>query len=78
MTLPSATPAPAMQDFDRFYNLVISEPALMEKLRAAPGRDAFKALAVELGRTHGLNFTEAEVQLALDGAKRTWLERRIG
>lgn len=78
MTLPSATPSPAREDFERFHAQVLGDPGLLEQLRAAQGREAFKALAVELGRAQGLNFTEDDVQTAMNEAKKTWLERRLG
>lgn len=65
-------------DFEKFRALVVDDPALFEMLRAAQGREAFKARAVELGRARELTFSEQDVQAALDVARKTWIERRVG
>jgi hypothetical protein len=62
-------------EFERFRRLVLENPALIETLRAGRGQRPFAKATVELGRTHGILFTEGEVESALLRAKESWFER---
>jgi hypothetical protein len=63
--------------FESFRRLVLSEPLIQDELVAITDRDTFFSHAVELGRKHGLDFLEDDVETALQGARRKWMERWI-
>ena len=63
--------------FERFRTMVLSDPSLFEKLRAALTSDELARNAVDLGRERGCEFEAADVHEALASARRSWMERRI-
>jgi hypothetical protein len=72
---PDSTPVAT--EFERFHRFVLENPALIEILRAGRGQRPFVEATVELGRTHGIFFTEGEVQAALSRARDSWFERHL-
>ncbi|MDB6079402.1 MAG: Aspartyl/asparaginyl beta-hydroxylase [Akkermansiaceae bacterium] len=64
-------------DFEPFRRLVLSEPAIQEELVAITDRRTFLNHTVELGRKHGFDFLEDDVDAALQAARRNWMERWI-
>lgn len=67
----------ALQDLERFRQIVLQQPALEEQLLQAPAGQAFTELALRLGAEHGCPFTAEELREALREARRTWLERWV-
>lgn len=63
--------------FEGFCRLVSEQPALHQALRETPDLDSFLALAVQLGKAHGFDFTSGAVLLALQEKRREWLERWV-
>ena len=63
------------QNLERFGDLVLAEPELHDRLRAAVTEEAFVALAVQLGAERGCVFTAPIVETALRERRRGWLER---
>jgi hypothetical protein len=67
----------SVQDLARFQDLVLSDLALQQELRAYTQRDAFIDLVVQRGREHDCLFTAAEVEAAMQAHRRAWFEREI-
>jgi hypothetical protein len=65
------------ENLERFRRLVLEDLALQEKLKRTPDRKSFIALAVELGRGRGCDFTAEDVEAALASARLAWLERWV-
>ncbi len=72
-----AVAPPAESEFDRFRELVLSDPSLQEELMRATERAEFISLAVRLGEEHGARFTTNDVDAAFQAARRAWAERAI-
>ncbi len=81
MPLSSAPPAPEssgpVDDFVSFQQLVIDEAGLFAQLQSTASTEAFVALAVELGASHGLTFDADHVHASLQAARRAWIERSL-
>ncbi len=69
--------ADSQNDFERFRELVIAEPALRKALLDISDSDEFISLAIRLGQNHGCKLSVCELQAALDTGRRSWLERTI-
>lgn len=65
------------ENFERFTAHVLSESSLQEKLRSIVDKEAFIALAVEVGAAEGFDFTGEDVEAAMLEKKRVWIERWI-
>lgn len=63
------------QNLERFGELVLSDRALHDQLRAAANESAFVALAVQLGAERGCDFSASVVEAAVREQRRAWLER---
>lgn len=63
--------------FEEFRQLVLSDPALQQQLRATPNLPAFLDLTVQLGTELGYTFAVEEVRAALQASRRAWLERWV-
>ena len=63
--------------FEEFRWLVLSDDSLQEKLRDETDRLQFVARVVELGTINGFEFTPADVEEAMNAARRDWLQRMI-
>jgi hypothetical protein len=74
----TASPPESARRFAEFFALVIAQPALIEELAAAGDEASFVGRTVALGRVHQCEFQPAEVQAALNLARRSLLERRAG
>lgn len=76
--IAGATPEDGHEcDFDPFRRMVLSEPTIQEELGAISDLRAFLSHTVELGRKHGFDFLEDDVEAALQAARRKWMERWI-
>ncbi|GAA5120283.1 aspartyl/asparaginyl beta-hydroxylase domain-containing protein [Luteolibacter yonseiensis] len=76
--IAEATPDEGSESgFEPFRRLVLSESAMQEELGAITDRGIFLSHAVELGRKHGFDFLEDDVEAALQDARRKWMERWI-
>ena len=62
-------------DFDGFRELVMSDAALREELRAIQDRVALRERLMVLGRERGFAFTEADVEAAAQSMRQAWIER---
>lgn len=51
---------------EQFYQEILKDQALQERLRTVTDRDSMAALAVELGKEKGYSFTIEEVQVYID------------
>ena len=67
----------SIQNLDQFRELVLREPSLQARLSEPLELNRFLDLVREAGGTRGFDFTVEEVQQALNGARRAWLERWI-
>ncbi|WP_426752656.1 Nif11-like leader peptide family natural product precursor [Myxococcus sp. Y35] len=65
------------EDFERFRQRVLADPALQDALRDTPDTATFIRQAVALGAAHGCHFTAEDVHEALRAARRAWRERWI-
>ncbi|MCX6982623.1 MAG: Nif11-like leader peptide family natural product precursor [Verrucomicrobia bacterium] len=76
---PGAFPAaPATpHGFAEFRQMVLADPALQGQLAGLAGHAAFVTRTVELGRDRGFAFHPADVEAALQAARRAWIERWI-
>ncbi len=69
---PAAEAGDALTGFRR---LVMTDAALQGQLWAETEREAFVALTVALGESHGCSFAAEDVRQAMQAGKRTWIER---
>jgi hypothetical protein len=65
------------RELDRFCQLVLENERLHDQLCATADLESFVALAVELARQHGCNFTAAQIHELLKEKRRAWLERWV-
>ena len=63
------------RNWERFGEMVLAEPELHNRLRAAADQAAFIALAVQLGVERGCEFSAPLVQTMINEKRRAWLER---
>ena len=57
------------ESLKQFFQMASQDQELQEKLKAAPNREAYISLVVELGKEKGYSFTRAQVMTALDAAE---------
>jgi hypothetical protein len=67
--------AMSVEDFDRFRELVINDPALRDELRGIEDRATLRQRAITLGRLRGLDFSEADLGSAAQTMQKAWIER---
>ena len=67
----------SVEDFDRFRELVMSDPALRDELRGVRDRAALRERVIALGRAREFDFCEADIETAVQNMKEAWLERWI-
>ena len=67
----------AQSDWERFKQLVFTDPALRDTLLATDGHDDFIALVLKLSREHGFSISADDVESAVNNGHRSWLERFI-
>ena len=60
---------------EHFRRLVAADPALQAVLWAESDREAFVALVVELGESHGCRLDGGVIRQAMKAGRRTWIER---
>ena len=65
----------AIEDFLPIRQEVLTDPALQERLRAAPDEAALFEAVLELGRERGHKFTEPDLRAVVDANRRAWLQR---
>jgi predicted ribosomally synthesized peptide with nif11-like leader len=65
----------SQENFERFRQLVLQDPALQLQLRSTSDRDHLVSLTRELGQEHGYSFTTEDVLEALRANQRAWIER---
>ncbi|MDB6124197.1 MAG: hypothetical protein JWQ71_3190 [Pedosphaera sp.] len=65
------------ENFETFRRLVLTDPALQEKLRAVSDRETFRILTIQIGTELGFDFNAEEVESALKDGQRAWIERWI-
>ena len=63
------------RNWERFGEMVLAEPELHNRLRAAADQAAFIALAVKLGLERECEFSAPLVQTMINEKRRAWLER---
>ena len=63
--------------FEEFRRLVLDNASLQKDLFDVTDRLAFIARVVELGEQNEYEFTSAEVEEAMNAARRDWIERMI-
>lgn len=73
---PSQISSPAA--FERFRETVRADPALQLRLCATSDRESFIRLAVTVAHDAGFDFNAADVEHALESARREWFETWIG
>ncbi len=69
-------PLPVESGFASFRRLVFEETALQEELEGITDRETFIRRAMELGQQHGFPFEPADVEAALQNARRAWMDSR--
>lgn len=67
----------AESEFERFRQMVLSDPALQGELKQATDRKEFMSVALRLGEQLGARFTPGDLDAALQAARRAWSERAI-
>jgi hypothetical protein len=64
-------------EFERFRDIVLTDPALQHRLRATSDRESFIKLAVTVGRQIGYQFSAGDVESAMERARQelyeTWI-----
>ena len=58
----------SQQDLQSFQQTVNSKPEVKQKLQSTKNKSEFISEAVRLGKEHGYNFTDSEVQEFLDSS----------
>lgn len=66
------------EDFERFRDQVLRDPALQEQLWQMEDPAAFVRRVVQLGQENGYSFGAAEVTAAMQASRRAWIERGLG
>jgi hypothetical protein len=67
----------SLEQFARFRELVLADPALERRLQAIPDWQSFVEDAVRAAAERDVRLTESDVVAARDQAKRSWLERWV-
>ena len=65
------------EQFARFCEIVLAEPALERQLQAIPDWPSFVEEAVGAAAERGVALSEADLIAARDRARRSWLERWV-
>lgn len=65
------------EEFEKFRHLVLQDSLLQEELRGFVERAEFVNRVVELGMSHGFEFTADDVEDAIKVNRRAWIERWI-
>jgi hypothetical protein len=63
------------ENFERFYQRVLSDLSLQEKLRVIEDKQEFIAATVELGAANGFVFGAAEIESVMRQHQQQWIER---
>ena len=66
---------PPMTNLERFCAWVLATPALRERFMMIDDTACFVHEVVAVGRVHGFQFTDAEVEWAMRESHLVWLER---
>jgi hypothetical protein len=64
-------------EFERFRTIVLTDPSLQMQLRQTADRESFIKLAVTTGLRVGCHFSPADVENAMESARRAWYEKWI-
>jgi aspartyl/asparaginyl beta-hydroxylase (cupin superfamily) len=80
--MPIAPPAneefaSAPGELQRFRQIVLTDLNLQRRLRETADRESFTRLVVSIGQQGGYLFTAADVENAIEAARKTWLERWV-
>jgi hypothetical protein len=68
----------SQQDFERFRDAVLDDPALQSRLRQPAGDAAtFVARVVAAGAEQGYQLEGSDVEAAMAEGRRAWLERWV-
>jgi Aspartyl/Asparaginyl beta-hydroxylase len=67
----------APDEFERFREIVLTDPSLQQRLRQTADRESFIRLAVSTGVDVGCHFSTADVENAMESARRAWYEKWI-
>jgi Aspartyl/Asparaginyl beta-hydroxylase len=67
----------APDEFERFRTIVLAEPSLQQQLRQTADRESFIKLAVTTGLQLGCHFSPADVENAMEFARKAWYEKWI-
>lgn len=62
-------------DWEQFHQLVLRDPALQERLRAALDWPEFLRLTLELGAQRGYHFSTDDVRATHQANRCAWTER---
>jgi predicted ribosomally synthesized peptide with nif11-like leader len=65
----------SVENFDRFRELVVDDPALRDELRSIRDRAALREKAIALGQSRGFDFSQADVESVAQTMLQTWMER---
>jgi predicted ribosomally synthesized peptide with nif11-like leader len=65
----------SQESLAQFCQAVFFDPTLQNQLREITDRQEFTALAQQLGRVQGYEFTFEEIEERLNQGRRDWLER---
>ena len=66
-----------MNEFEKFRQIVLSDPSIQMRLRDLTDRNEFVSLVVELGAERGCTFTRYDIEEGLRAGRRSWQERWI-
>jgi hypothetical protein len=69
-----STPLHNESGFEAFRRFVLVGTALQEELAGLTDHEAFAGRAVELGKQHGFQFQPADVEAAIQAARRAWTD----
>lgn len=64
----------SLESLQQFYERVLEDPTLQERVREATDQESLVKLAVQLGQENGYDFTEEEVRQRLD---EEWRQQEI-
>jgi hypothetical protein len=64
-----------LEDFERFREVVMSEPELRDELRGIENRESLWTRTIALGKARGFEFGEADMEQVAQNIRVAWLER---
>jgi predicted ribosomally synthesized peptide with nif11-like leader len=64
----------SLESLQQFYERVLEDPALQERVREATDQESLVRLAVQLGQENGYDFTDEEVRQQI---KEEWGQQEI-